>query len=242
MGQKFTFISAGPYFKLNPSVSFLVACDTKQEVDSLWTALSMDGSALMDLGEYPFSDRYGWIQDRYGVSWQLMFTDSSQIRQRITPTLMFVGDVYGKAQEAIDFYTTVFRESSVGNVLHYSEDEEPDQVGTIKHASFKLEGYELAAMDSAYPHDFSFNEAFSFIVNCDTQNEIDHYWNKLSAHPEAEQCGWLKDKYGLSWQIVPTVLNELLVDPDEKKVKRVTQAFLKMKKFDIAELKLAYAA
>ena len=95
-------------------------------------------------------------------------------------------------------------------------------------------------MDSAREHKFAFNEAISFIVPCDTQGEIDHYWGKLSSDPKAEQCGWLKDKYGLSWQIVPAVMNEMMKDKDEKKLARVTDAFLKMKKFDIAKLKEAY--
>ncbi len=242
LGQEFMFISGGPYFKLNPSISFLVACSTEEEVDMLWTYLSEEGSTLMELGEYPFSGRYGWIQDKYGVSWQLMLTDINSVQQRITPTLMFVGDVYGKAQEAIDFYTSVFHDSEVHDILRYTSGEEPDREGTIKHAGFRLEGLEFASMDSAHPHDFSFNEAVSFIIHCENQDEINYYWSKLSAVPEAEQCGWLKDKYGLSWQVVPTVLNELLSDKDPQNVMRVTQAFLKMKKFDIAKLKQASAA
>ncbi len=95
-------------------------------------------------------------------------------------------------------------------------------------------------MDSARVHGFTFNEAISFVVHCDTQEEVDHYWDRLSAHPEAEQCGWLKDKYGLSWQIVPNAMNEMLDDKDRQKLARVTEAFLKMKKFDIAALKRAY--
>ena len=194
----------------------------------------------MELGEYPFSERYGWVQDRYGLSWQLMFADKYEIRQRITPTLMFVGNNGGKAEEAINFYATVFSNSKVGDILRYSIGEEPDKEGTIKHAAFILEGQEFAAMDSARVHGFSFSEAISFIVHCKTQEETDYYWGKLSADPKAEQCGWLKDKYGLSWQIVPTALTEMLMDRDQKKVARVTEAFLKMKKIDIDELKKAY--
>jgi len=240
LGQEFTLISAGPLFKFNPSVSFLVACKTKNEVNALWKKLSREGTALMELGEYPFSEKYGWVQDKYGVSWQLMFMGDRKITQRITPTLMFVGDVVGKAEEAIRFYVSVFHDARVGDVLRYGRGEEPDKEGTIKHASFRLEGQEFAAMDSARTHDFAFNEAISFIVNCDTQEEIDYYWGRLSADPKAEQCGWLKDRYGLSWQIVPTAMEEMLKDKDEKRLARVTEAFLKMKKFDIDTLKRAY--
>jgi len=240
LGQDFTLISAGPLFKFNPSVSFLVACETKSEVNTLWSKLSEGGIALMELGAYPFSERYGWVQDRYGLSWQLMLTGEREKKQRITPTLMFVDKQSGKAEEAIYFYASVFHNSRVGDVLRYTKGEEPDKEGTIKHAAFTIEGQRFAAMDSARVHKFTFNEAISFIVNCETQEEIDYYWGKLSADPKAEQCGWLKDKYGVSWQIVPTGMEEMLKDKDGKKVARVTEAFLKMKKIDIKMLQEAY--
>ena len=240
LGQDFTLISAGPLFKFNPSVSFLITCDTKKAVDALWSKLSKGGEALMDLGTYPFSERYGWTQDRYGLSWQLMLIGDSMIRQRMIPTLMFVGNVAGKAEEAINFYVSVFHDAKVGDILRYGKGEEPDVEGTVKHASFRLEGKEFAGMDSAREHNFVFNEAISFVVHCETQEEIDYYWEKLSADPRAEQCGWLKDKYGLSWQVVPTAMDQMMKDRDEKRMARVTEAFLKMKKFDIETLRKAY--
>lgn len=240
LGQEFTLISAGPLFKFNPSISFLVACKTKEEVDELWGKLSKGGSALMELGEYPFSEKYGWVQDRYGLSWQVMFIGDHVKKQKITPMLMFVGEQCGKTEEAVNFYASVFRNAKIGDFLRYGKGEEPDKEGTIKHAAFVLEGQEFAAIGSAYEHQFTFNEAISFMVHCDTQEEIDYYWSKLSADPKAEQCGWLKDKYGLSWQIVPTVMEEMLKDKDKKKIARVTEAFLKMKKLDIKKLKEAY--
>lgn len=240
MVQEFTLISAGPFFKFNPSVSFLVACREKSDVDMLWEKLSEGGSALMELGEYPFSERYGWAQDRYGLSWQIMFMGGQEIKQNITPTLMFTDKQWGKAEDAINFYASVFRDSEVGDILRYRKSEEPDRVRTIKHASFRLEGVEFAAMDSARVHDFAINEAISFVVHCETQNEIDYYWERLSADPQTEQCGWLKDRYGVSWQIVPTILEQMLRDQDEEKVARVTRAFLEMKKFDIEALVRAY--
>lgn len=237
--QPFMAISAGPLFQFNPSVSFLVSCDSKDEVDRLWAKLSEGGAALMPLDSYPFSEHYGWTADKYGLSWQIMYTEDGN-EPRITPTLMFVGDVCGKAEEALNFYTSVFRHSEVGPILRYGAGEEPDQEGTIKHAAFMLEGQGFAAMDSAYDHDFAFNEAISLIVNCDTQADIDHYWDNLSAVPEAEQCGWLKDRYGLSWQIVPSGMEEMMRNGSKEQVASVTEAFLKMKKFEIAELEKAY--
>jgi predicted 3-demethylubiquinone-9 3-methyltransferase (glyoxalase superfamily) len=237
-GQPFMAISAGPLFRFTPAVSFLVRCGSKAEVDELWGKLSEGGKALMPLDSYPFSKRYGWTEDRYGLSWQVMFSEDGP--QRITPTLMFVGEVCGRAEEAISFYTSLFPDSEVGRVLRYADGEEPDEEGTIKHAGFSLAGQEFAAMDSAHEHGFGFNEAISLMVSCDTQDEIDYYWDRMSAVPEAEQCGWLKDKFGVSWQIVPSVLGDLLGGGTEAQKARVTEAFLQMKKFDIAELKRAY--
>ncbi len=240
LGQEFRLINAGPLFKFTPAVSFLVACDTKEEVEALWNELAKGGSALIELGEYPFSEKYGWTQDRYGLSWQVMFMGDRKIEQKITPTLMFVGEQCGKAEEAIKFYASVFHDAKIGHILRYGKGEKPDKEGTIKHAGVSLEGESFAVMDSARAHNFTFNEAISFMVHCDTQEQIDYFWSKLSADPTAEQCGWLKDKFGLSWQIVPTVMDEMLSDKDQSKLARVTEAFLKMRKFDIAKLKEAY--
>jgi predicted 3-demethylubiquinone-9 3-methyltransferase (glyoxalase superfamily) len=240
-GQPFMAISAGPRFRFTPAVSFLVRCGSKDEVDELWAKLAQGGATLMPLDSYPFSERYGWAEDRYGLSWQVMYAGDEEIRQRIVPTLMFVGEVCGRAEEAVSFYTSVFPDSGVGGVLRYAEGEEPERAGTVKHAAFTLAGQELAAMDSALEHGFGFNEAISFMVGCETQDEIDYYWDRLSAVPEAEQCGWLKDRFGVSWQVVPSVLDEFLAGGTEEQRARVTEAFLRMKKFDLAELTAAYA-
>jgi predicted 3-demethylubiquinone-9 3-methyltransferase (glyoxalase superfamily) len=249
-GQPFMAISAGPLFKFNPSVSFHIKCSTKEEVDAIWEQLSPGGKVLMPLDAYPFSARYGWLEDKYGLSWQVIYAGGSSIRQKFTPILMFVGNVCGKAEEAINFYASVFKsapdgarigETKADVLARYGKGEEPDKEGTVRYAHFSLLSQEFGAMDSAREHKFAFNEAISFIVPCDTQEEIDYFWGKLSADPKAEQCGWLKDKYGLSWQIAPAAMQELLAGDDKKRVERVTQAFLKMKKFDIGELKRAAA-
>jgi predicted 3-demethylubiquinone-9 3-methyltransferase (glyoxalase superfamily) len=208
----------------------------------VWEMLSEGSTTLMPLQQYPFSERYGWLQDKYGLSWQLILSNpSGEERPTIIPSLMFVGDVCGKAEEAINFYLSVFKDSKMGVMFRYSAGQEPDQAGTVMFADFRLPGQWFAAMDSAHEHDFAFNEAISFVVPCDTQEEIDTCWEKLSAVPEAEQCGWLKDKYGVSWQIVPAGMDEMMRSGDKEQVARVTEAFLKMKKFDIAELEKAYA-
>lgn len=240
-GQSFQAINAGPLFSFNPSVSFAVSCDTVGEVDRLWAKLADGGTTLMPLDAYPFSERFGWIQDRYGLSWQLAHAGGAGVRQRITPTLMFVGEVCGKAEEAITFYASAFPDSDVGDILRHGPGSEPDAEGTVQYAAFRLTGQEFAAMDSAHGHEFAFNEAISFLVRCDSQEEIDRYWEALSAAPEAEQCGWLKDRYGLSWQIVPAAMEQMLQQGTSQQVARVTTAFLAMKKLDLAELERAYA-
>ena len=246
-GQPFMAISAGPLFRFNPSVSFIVNFDpsrekdAKENIDVVWEKLLQGGTVLMPLQEYPFSKRYGWLQDKYGLSWQLILTDpEGEERPEIVPSLLFVGDKCGKAEEAINFYLSIFKDSKMGALLRYGKGAEPDKEGTVMFADFKLLDLWFAAMDSAREHNFSFNEAISFMVYCDTQEEIDYYWEKLSAVPEAEQCGWLKDKYGVSWQIIPTVMDEMMGSGDEEKIARVTEAFLKLKKFDMAQLKKAY--
>ncbi len=249
-GQPFMAISAGPLFKFNPSVSFHARCGTKEEVDAVWAKLSPGGKVLMPLDRYPFSERYGWLEDRYGLSWQVILSGGTEIRQKVMPALLFVGKVCGKAEEAINFYAAVFRdapnaaaagETKAAVLSRYGKGEEPDKEGTVRYAQWSLLGQEFAAMDSAREHAFAFNEAVSFMVPCDTQEEIDYFWGKLSADPRAEQCGWLKDRYGLSWQVTPAAMGELLGGNDKARTARVTQAFLKMKKFDLAALQRAAA-
>jgi predicted 3-demethylubiquinone-9 3-methyltransferase (glyoxalase superfamily) len=239
-GYPFMAISAGPLFKFNPSVSFTIALKDKAAIDALWSKLIEGGQALMPLEAYPFSEKYGWVEDKYGLSWQLVHDAGYPYRDTITPSLTFVRDVYGKAEEAMNFYASIFPESKVGSLAKYPAGMEPDVEGKILHGSVILAGQEFFAMESAHPgHQFKFNEAVSFMVNCEDQKEIDYYWEKLSAVPEAEQCGWLKDKYGLSWQIVPTAMNKMMAEGTPDEIRRVTQAFLKMKKIDIAGLERA---
>jgi predicted 3-demethylubiquinone-9 3-methyltransferase (glyoxalase superfamily) len=152
---------------------------------------------------------------------------------------MFTKAMVGKVKEAVESYTNIFPNSHIEMMVPYGPGE-GDTEGFIKHSRFTLNGCDFMAMESSGKHEFSFNEAISFMVNCETQEEIDHYWNALSAVPEAEQCGWLKDKYGVSWQIVPTAMNEMMARGDKDAVARVTKAFMTMKKFDIATLRAAY--
>lgn len=253
-GQEFMAISAGPMFKINPSVSFIVNFDpllfkgaedqeaaARESLDRIWYQLAEGGQALMELGEYPFSKRYGWIQDKYGVSWQLMLTNpQGDPRPPIIPSLMFVKENYGKVEEAINFYLSVFKNSKAGVLHRYPAGMAPDKEGAVMFADFKLEDKWFAIMESAHEHKFNFNEAVSFMVNCDDQQEIDYYFDKMSAVPESEQCGWIKDKYGLSWQIAPTELEMMMRTGTQEQRDRVTEAFMPMKKLDLAKLREAF--
>jgi predicted 3-demethylubiquinone-9 3-methyltransferase (glyoxalase superfamily) len=244
-GFEFMAISAGPLFQFNPSVSFMLNFDPSSDkdargnLDALWAALSEGGKVLMPLEKYPFSERYGWVQDKYGVTWQLILTDpKGEPRPFLIPSIMFTGDNTGRAGEAMDFWTSVFKDAKRGMTAPYPEGAAPEKDAKIMFAEFMLEKQWFTAMDSGHMHKFTFNEAISLLVKCKDQEEIDEYWNKLSAVPEAEQCGWLKDKYGLSWQIAPAEMDEMM-SGDKKKIARVTQAFMPMKKFDLAALRKA---
>lgn len=236
LGQEFVALNGGPQFKFSPALSFLVNCETEAEVDHLWEKLSSGGTVLMPLDTYPFSEKYGWVEDHFGVSWQLNLTGE---KPKIVPSFLFAGEQHGKAEEAMQLYTSLFNNGKILRTERYSTSEgEPE--GTVKHATFELDGQEFTAMDSSRAHPFTFTPALSLLVNCETQKEVDELWEKLSAGGIEEQCGWLRDKYGVSWQIIPTLLGRLLSDPDTEKSQRVMKAMLQMKKIDLSTLRQAY--
>ncbi len=237
-GYRFLALNGGPIFKFTPAVSFFVTCTTPEEVDELYQKLEKGGTALMPLDAYPFSPRYAWVKDKYGVTWQLMYRGDHTTRG-IIPSLMYAGDMAGKAEEAMNLYTSIFKDARIGTISRYGADRAPDKEGTVMYAEFVLEGQTFGAMDSAHAHDFTFNEAISLLVACKDQEEIDRLWESLSAVKESEQCGWLKDQYGVSWQIAPEGMEKFLNDPDKERANRVMAAMLKMKKVNIAELEAA---
>jgi len=219
--HRFVAINAGPEFKFNPSVSFMVNFDPSRDAKAgehlkdLWNRLIAGGEALMPLGRYPFSKQYGWVKDRYGLSWQLILTDPlGEPRPFIIPSLLFSQRNSNLAETAINYYLTVFRDARWGNLTRYREDTGPAKAGSVMFGDFMLENQWFAAMDSGVEQDFTFNEACSFSVSCQNQDEIDSFWEKLSHVPEAEQCGWCKDRFGLSWQIVPENMQELMDRPN----------------------------
>src|SRR5690625_1007496 len=241
-GFSFLALNGGPHFKKNPSISFILNFDPSKEenadehLEQIWHRLMDGGTALMKLGKYPFSPKYGWVQDQYGVTWQLMLTNpEGEYRPFITPNLMFAGSNTNHAEEALNFYLSVFKEGKQGNLAPYPVPTGPAKKGSLMYGDFQIKNTWLAVMDCGVEQDLDFNEGVSIMVHCDTQEEIDYYWKRLSAVPEAEQCGWLKDKYGVSWQIVPNLEEIIAIN----RSKKAMQAMMQMKKLDIRTLKKA---
>jgi predicted 3-demethylubiquinone-9 3-methyltransferase (glyoxalase superfamily) len=233
-GQKFMGLNGGPMFKTNPSISFLIICEEDNEIELLWKALSEDGMVMMPLDKYDWSERYGFVQDKFGLAWQIMKGKYSDVNQKITPTLLFVGNSYGKAEAAVKYYTEVVKPSSVDGILLYAENEGP-AAGSVKHSQFILDGKVFMAMDGYGEHKFAFNEGISFVVECKDQEEIDYFWNNLTSNGGQESmCGWLKDKFGVSWQIIPKNIGTLIMDPVNGQ--KAMQALMQMKKIEIAKL------
>lgn len=242
-GRAFVALNGGPQFSFTPAISFFVVCEKEVEVDRLWETLGGGGTVLMELGRYDWSKKYGWVEDRYGLSWQLSLGKLADVGQKITPSLMYVNED-GMAEEAINYYTSIFGNSDIVSIYRYGPDDDQPE-GAVGHAQFHLSGEVFMAMDSSPEHaDFTFSEAISLLITCEDQEELDYYWEKLTpvGDPKAQQCGWLKDKFGVSWQVTPAALGEMLRDPDTERVERVTRAFLQMKKFDIQTLQDAYRA
>lgn len=242
-GQKLMLLNGGPQFEKNASVSFMVLCETEEEVQSYWNQLSDGGIVLMEIGEYPWSKKYGWVRDKFGTTWQL-YLGEKQGEQRMIPTLMFIHQNNGKAMEAMELYTEIFPNSKIGGVLKYGDgigNETHEVPENVQHAHFEIDGYSFFCMDNSYDHKFDFNEGISMVIMIDNQEETDHLWNSLTENGGRESmCGWLKDKYGMNWQIVPKKLIQLMSDPNQEKAQKVVQAMMKMRKIVIQELENAY--
>lgn len=241
-GLRIIGLNGGPQFKFTPAISFYVTLESEDEVDSLWNAFLEGGEVMMPLDKYEWSNKYGWIKDKFGLTWQIALGKLNEVhRQKVIPLLMYVTET-GQAEEAVNLYTSLFKNSKIDGILKYGKDDEQPE-GTVMHTQFSLDGEMFMAMDTNPKFaDFTFNESISLLVDCENQDEIDHFWEKLSegGDPKAQVCGWLKDKFGVSWQIVPKQLNEMLRDSDPNKVARVTDCFMKMKKLDLNELREVY--
>ncbi len=232
-GKKMMGLNGGPMFKITPAISLFVTCETDEEIEQIWNKLAGDGNIMMPLDKYPWSQKYGWVADRYGMTWQLMLGNMPASGQKITTSFLFTGEQFGMAQEAMNEYTSLFPGSKIHNVQLYGAGGNLAE-GKLEFGQFSLADEMFVAMDGPGDHHFTFTEGLSIVVMCETQEEIDHYWNKLTEGGQESRCGWLKDRYGVSWQIVPTVLEKLMSNSEQSG--KVMQAFMSMKKFDIEAL------
>lgn len=231
-GMRIMCLNGGPQFKINPSISFFVNCPTIEETERIYNALIDEGSALMPLDAYPWSEKYGWLQDKFGMTWQISVVQQSGMPFSIKPSMLFTSSQFGRGEEAIQFYTSVFPNSSTDILLHYGAEDE--NAGKVMFSEFRINDYSIIIMDGPGEHGYTFNEGVSLVVECETQEEIDQYWSKLSEGGREDMCGWLKDKFGVSWQVVPRILGELMSDP--QKASNVVKAFMQMRKFEIEKL------
>ena len=237
-GFRLSLINGGNQYAPNPSISCILNFDpllfggeeqARAYLDELYERLST-GGVLMELGEYPFSPRYTWVRDRFGMTWQLMLTDpDGDPRPFVIPSFMFGGTNHAHAEEATDAWIALFDNARRGALYRYEEGG-PLDAGTVMFTDFTLRGTWMAATDSGTFHDFTFTPGVSIIVSCRDQEEIDRYWAGLSAVPEAERCGWCVDRWGVSWQIVPHNIAELMADAATR------DKILHMGKIDLTKL------
>lgn len=229
-GQEVILLNGGPEFNFTPAISFFVECETTEQIDKLWETLSHNGEVLMEFGEYPFSKKYGWLNDQYGVSWQLVLSETPQ---SITPSFLFVGQQFVKAEEAMNQWIDIFGDGKVEYVQ-----KNPD--GTVAQSLFTMHGQPFRVMDSGEAHDFTFTMATSFYVYCKDQAEINQLWDAVTSKGKEWPCGWMEDEYGVCWQTVTTDMDTLFDNSDPERAYRVMQELYKMKRIDIAALRKAY--
>lgn len=226
-GRRLMGINGGPRYRPNGSLSLFVQRSAEEEVRGAFETLAQDGQVFMPLSPKEWSPLYGWVQDRYGVNWQIAQGRVDAADFTLMPALTFFGAQAGRAKEAMELYTSIFSSSTVDE-LHTGED------GRIMFAAAHLGGQTVAFMDGPDSQDIPFSEGASLSVACETQVEIDYFWDRLVEGGRESRCGWLVDRFGVSWQIVPAVLGALMSNPE--RAQRVVAAFLPMNKLDLETL------
>ncbi|MFV0316697.1 MAG: VOC family protein [Microthrixaceae bacterium] len=237
-GLGLTLINAGDDFTPNTSISFMVNFDPSREpdarelLDQTWAALVDGGNELIPLGQTKFSDRYGWVTDRFGVGWQLILTDpDGDQRPLVIPTFLFAGPARGRAADAMASWIELFEDSSPGVLASQPLDTSTAKAGEVMFADFRLAGQWFAAMDAPEGSGDAFSPGVSIQAMCETQDDIDRLWATLSTVPDAEQCGWCVDEFGVSWQIVPEGMDRMLLERPESYA-----AMMQMKRIVIDDL------
>ncbi|MER1953325.1 MAG: VOC family protein, partial [Aerococcus urinaeequi] len=237
--QAFAAFNGDSDFKMNPSFSLMISLDTAEEVDTLYAKLAKGGKDLMPLDAYPFSDRYAWVEDQFGLSWQIMLAPDVPKNHKIRVSLLFAGQYCGQAEQALKDYAAIFQMAAPGHINYYQEGEAQDARAKVNYAELNVGDQQLVFMDHGFGSDEEFSEAISFQIIAGAQSEVDYYWEKLSADEKAEQMGWLKDSHGISWQVVPQAYLQIMETANEEQKKRVLDALFKMKKMDVARLENA---
>ncbi len=232
-GKQIMGLNGGLIFQITPAISLSVNCDSANEADRIWNILIDGGHVMMEIDKYPWSERYGWLIDKFNMTWQISSTGSNNGELRILPSFLFTDKRFGQAGDAIKFYSSVFEKSATNVMVLYPEND-PNE-GKMMYSEFSINGTEMIAMDGPGGHDFSFNEGVSLVVECENQQEIDYFWEKLTEGGEESMCGWLKDKYGVSWQIIPAILPKLMADP--RKAPLLFESLKNMRKLEIDKLK-----
>ncbi|SFT73240.1 Glyoxalase superfamily enzyme, possibly 3-demethylubiquinone-9 3-methyltransferase [Lishizhenia tianjinensis] len=236
-GTRVTLMNGGPSYRPSPAVSFYYLIEEEKDFNQVYTALMQEGKVYLPLDQYPWAEKYAWVEDKFGVSWQLALGEISLVNQRVSPFLTFTGANFGRGEEALSLYAELFSDYQSGGVLKYPEAMGADYSGKIQHTQFSINGTVLMLSENPQQHTWQFTEGNSFMLLCDSQEEIDSFWSKLSEGGEEGRCGWLKDKFGISWQIIPSVLGSLM--QDQSRIEAVSKAFMAMKKIDIETLTLA---
>jgi predicted 3-demethylubiquinone-9 3-methyltransferase (glyoxalase superfamily) len=230
-GQSITLLDGGPMYQPNASISFYYCCKNEQELNSIWNAFAQEGTVVTPVGKQYWCDLYGWVIDKFGISWQLAVEQVTG--QKITPYLLFTGEMYGQAEAAIAHYSSIFHNAEVKSLTRFGQ-EDGDAEGKVRHAELTIDGQVFMLMDSMFAPDLRFSEGVSLTIHCETQEEIDYYWSHLTQGGEESMCGWLKDKFGVSWQVIPNILGKLMSDPE--KAGKAAQAFMSMRKFNIEQI------
>lgn len=236
-GTKFMALNGGPLYKCTPAVSYFVYCDGNNEkIDAIYKALSEEGKVIFPLAQYDWSPRYAWVEDKFGVSWQLD-VESINNAQKVVPCLLFGNENTAKVKEVMEHYMSIFSDSRVLMQMPYPEEMNQPE-GALLFAQFTLNKFIINAMSSSEPLAYGISEANSFVVECDTQEQIDHYWERLlEGGGKESQCGWLQDRYGVWWQIVPAELPQLMSNPET--IKQVSEIVMRSTKFNLNELREA---
>ena len=230
-GTEMMGLNGGPMYTPNPAISFMWVSNDKVAIARIWEKLTKDGRIFMQLDSYPWSESYGWVEDRYGVSWQLYYGPDDWKYNKLVPTLMFGQAQQGRCQQALDFYEKTFPAYKNDGLLRYSEG---PMTGQVQHTQFTLNGHLLMAMDSGVPQHLTFTEGVSLVLECDNQEAIDYYWNAFTQSGEEGLCGWCKDPFGISWQVVPKNIVQLLFESSNPQ--KAQEALMQMRKIEIAKL------